>query len=148
MPLHDTTWLLSKWFNWIVCCLSQGNIALVKNLTLHGVYWGSYAIHSPRILRRSLEDSVKWYGEGKVRTHKCIFFIVKVPGVQIQAFSSLIGDWRVVFLLLKVRSIKIGISSCALAALIGCCDTSIILTLYYRTFWWVRVPVSWSVWTC
>ena len=45
----------------------QANIALVKNLTLHGIYWGSYAQHSPRALRRSLEESIRWYSEGKVR---------------------------------------------------------------------------------
>ncbi len=47
--------------------LMQANIIMVKNVTVHGVYWGSYAMHSPRPLRRSLEDSIQWLGEGKVR---------------------------------------------------------------------------------
>ena len=45
----------------------QANIIMVKNITLHGVYWGSYSMHSPRPLRRSLEDSIQWLAEGKVR---------------------------------------------------------------------------------
>ena len=47
--------------------LAQANIIMVKNVTVHGVYWGSYAMHSPRPLRRSLEDSIQWLGDGKVR---------------------------------------------------------------------------------
>lgn len=43
------------------------NIALVKNLTVHGLYWGSYAQHAPRLLRKSLEDSVQWLAQSKVR---------------------------------------------------------------------------------
>ncbi len=40
---------------------------MVKNVTVHGIYWGSYAMHSPRPMRRSLEDSVQWLAQGKVR---------------------------------------------------------------------------------
>jgi len=43
------------------------NIALVKNLTVHGVYWGSYADKAPRVLRKSLEDCVQWLAQGKLR---------------------------------------------------------------------------------
>lgn len=43
------------------------NIALVKNLTVHGVYWGSYASKAPRVMRKSLEDCVQWLAQGKLR---------------------------------------------------------------------------------
>lgn len=36
-------------------------------LQVHGVYWGSYALHSPRQLRKSLEDSVQWLAQRKIK---------------------------------------------------------------------------------
>lgn len=43
------------------------NYALVKNMTLHGVFWGSYLLHKPRVLRSSLENLIQWLAEGKIR---------------------------------------------------------------------------------
>lgn len=46
----------------------------VKNLTLHGVYWGAHAFHYPRAQRKSLEDSLQWLAEGKLKvpiSHRC-----------------------------------------------------------------------------
>ena len=34
---------------------------------VHGIYWGSYQQHAPRLLRKSLEDSVQWLAQGKVK---------------------------------------------------------------------------------
>ena len=53
------------------------NIALVKNATLHGVFWGSYMQHRPRVLRRSLEQLIAWLGEGRIsipifHRHACL----------------------------------------------------------------------------
>lgn len=42
------------------------NIALVKNLTLHGIFWGSYMKYNPRVLRSGLQELTKWFGEGKI----------------------------------------------------------------------------------
>lgn len=42
------------------------NIALVKNLTLHGIFWGSYMQHSPAVLQKSLQELVTWLGQGKI----------------------------------------------------------------------------------
>ncbi len=50
------------------------NIALVKNMTLHGIYWGSYMMNKPAVLRGSLQELVKWLAEGKISvpvSHKC-----------------------------------------------------------------------------
>lgn len=48
------------------CAQVSTNIALVKNATLHGVFWGSYMQHRPRVLRRSLEQLIAWLGEGRI----------------------------------------------------------------------------------
>ena len=42
------------------------NIALVKNLTLHGIFWGSYMQHNPAVLQGSLKELVTWLGQGKI----------------------------------------------------------------------------------
>ncbi|KAK9809173.1 hypothetical protein WJX72_010753 [[Myrmecia] bisecta] len=42
------------------------NVALVKNLTFHGIFWGSYTLHRPRVLRQSLEQLVQWLAEGRI----------------------------------------------------------------------------------
>ena len=42
------------------------NIALVKNLTLHGVFWGSYMAQNPKVLRLGIQEVVTWLGEGKI----------------------------------------------------------------------------------
>mmetsp|Transcript_15834 Transcript_15834/g.49759 ORF Transcript_15834/g.49759 Transcript_15834/m.49759 type:complete len:267 (-) Transcript_15834:51-851(-) len=43
------------------------NVALVKNLTVHGIYWGSYLKHSPRVLLASLSELFQWAAEGRVK---------------------------------------------------------------------------------
>eukprot|EP00887_Chlorella_sp_A99_P005437 scaffold1.g5437.t1 len=45
------------------------NVLLVKNATVHGVYWGSYAQHEPRAFRRSLDEVVKLLAAGRIRVH-------------------------------------------------------------------------------
>ena len=50
------------------------NIALVKNLTLHGVFWGSYMQNNPRVLQQSLMELVSWLDEGRIAvpvSHRC-----------------------------------------------------------------------------
>jgi hypothetical protein len=42
------------------------NIALVKNLTLHGVFWGSYMQHAPAVLQKSLQELLAWLAEGRI----------------------------------------------------------------------------------
>eukprot|EP00897_Mesotaenium_endlicherianum_P000048 jgi/Mesen1/10043/ME000073S09318 len=45
----------------------QANIALVKNLTVHGLYWGSYMTHRPAVLRDSLRQLFAWLADGSIR---------------------------------------------------------------------------------
>lgn len=42
------------------------NIALVKNLTLHGVFWGSYLGHNPKVVRQGLQELITWLKEEKI----------------------------------------------------------------------------------
>ncbi|GJP45293.1 hypothetical protein CLOM_g4697 [Closterium sp. NIES-68] len=45
------------------------NIALVKNLTIHGIYWGSYMQHDPSVLRSSMRQLLSWLAEGAISVH-------------------------------------------------------------------------------
>ena len=45
------------------------NLALVKNLTLHGVYWGAHMQHRRHAFRRSLEEVARLYAAGDIAVH-------------------------------------------------------------------------------
>ena len=45
------------------------NIALLKNASLVGVFWGAYMQHDPAIIRQSLQQLLAWYAEGNLRPH-------------------------------------------------------------------------------
>ncbi|KHN44496.1 Quinone oxidoreductase-like protein 2 like, partial [Glycine soja] len=45
------------------------NIALVKNWTVHGLYWGSYKIHRPGVLEDSLKELLSWLARGLISIH-------------------------------------------------------------------------------
>ncbi|XP_042449575.1 quinone oxidoreductase-like protein 2 homolog [Zingiber officinale] len=45
------------------------NIALVKNWTVHGLYWGSYKLHNPQLLRDSLRELLSWLSNGTISIH-------------------------------------------------------------------------------
>ncbi|XP_021838626.1 uncharacterized protein [Spinacia oleracea] len=45
------------------------NIALVKNWTIHGLYWGSYRIHCPSVLEHSLQELLSWLARGMISIH-------------------------------------------------------------------------------
>ncbi|KAF5736483.1 quinone oxidoreductase-like protein 2 [Tripterygium wilfordii] len=42
------------------------NIALVKNWTVHGLYWGSYKIHQPNVLEDSIMELLSWMAKGLI----------------------------------------------------------------------------------
>ncbi|CAH9090656.1 unnamed protein product [Cuscuta epithymum] len=42
------------------------NIALVKNWTIHGLYWGSYRIHQPSVLEDSVNELLSWLSRGLI----------------------------------------------------------------------------------
>lgn len=45
------------------------NLLLVKNLTVHGFYWGAYVKLAPQVLRDSLATLFAWHAEGRLRPH-------------------------------------------------------------------------------
>lgn len=45
------------------------NHALVKNITIHGFYWGGYRTLDPQALRASLTDLFSLYDQGKLHPH-------------------------------------------------------------------------------
>ena len=42
---------------------------LVKNISVVGVYWGSYAQNNPSVLMKSLVQLTQWLKEGQLRPH-------------------------------------------------------------------------------
>ncbi|XXG40090.1 hypothetical protein AAC387_Pa01g0890 [Persea americana] len=42
------------------------NIALVKNWTVHGLYWGSYRVYRPKVLEDSLKELLSWLARGLI----------------------------------------------------------------------------------
>jgi NADPH2:quinone reductase len=45
------------------------NIALVKNLSIIGFYWGSYQSRKPELLQQSFAHLFRWFEEGKLKPH-------------------------------------------------------------------------------
>ena len=45
------------------------NLALVKNFSVVGVYWGRYAKQNPQVLTDSLATLLGWYAMGKLKPH-------------------------------------------------------------------------------
>ena len=45
------------------------NLLLVKNISVVGVYWGSYARNNPGVLMKSLVQLTQWLKEGQLRPH-------------------------------------------------------------------------------
>ena len=45
------------------------NLMLVKNISVVGVYWGSYARNNPSLLMKSLVQLTQWLKEGQLRPH-------------------------------------------------------------------------------
>ena len=44
----------------------KSNIALVKNITIHGLYWGSHMYKDPKVFRKSLEDVQHLFSNGDI----------------------------------------------------------------------------------
>ena len=43
------------------------NIALLKNASLVGVFWGAYMMHDPAVILQSFQQLLRWYAEGKLQ---------------------------------------------------------------------------------
>jgi NADPH2:quinone reductase len=45
------------------------NILLVKNIAVHGMYWGAHRKHRPEMMPGQFADLFRWYEEGKLKPH-------------------------------------------------------------------------------
>lgn len=45
------------------------NLALVKNCSIIGVYWGNYSQKDPATLLQSLQTLLNWYNKGQIKPH-------------------------------------------------------------------------------
>ena len=43
------------------------NIALLKNASLVGLFWGAYLLQDPAVIQRSFQQLLTWYSEGRLR---------------------------------------------------------------------------------
>ncbi|KAL6131740.1 hypothetical protein ACLB2K_070114 [Fragaria x ananassa] len=68
------------------------NIALVKNWTVHGLYWGSYRIHRPAVLENSVNELLSWVARGLITIR--ISHTYRLPEANL-AFSA-IKDRKVI----------------------------------------------------
>ncbi|KAL6763224.1 hypothetical protein V8C86DRAFT_2496880 [Haematococcus lacustris] len=77
------------------------NILLVKNTTVHGLYWGSYLQHKPQVLRDSMADIMAWLASGVVQPHVSHHFALEeVPA----AFQTLLSRQAKGKVLVRVAS--------------------------------------------
>ena len=45
------------------------NLALVKNISVVGVYWGAYRKRDPALLQQSWQQLLEWHAEGALSPH-------------------------------------------------------------------------------
>lgn len=45
------------------------NYLLLKNCAAVGFFWGAYQDRDPAVIRRSMDEALVWYGEGKFKPH-------------------------------------------------------------------------------
>lgn len=43
------------------------NIVMVKNVTVHGLYWGSHMQHDPKVLLDSMKELMGWFRDGSIK---------------------------------------------------------------------------------
>ncbi|TYG70376.1 hypothetical protein ES288_D05G308400v1 [Gossypium darwinii] len=75
------------------------NITLVKNWSVHGLYWGSYSIHRPAVLEDSIQELLSWMEKGLITIHISHTYSISEANL---AFSALrdrkaIGKVMIVF---------------------------------------------------
>ncbi|KAL1337378.1 hypothetical protein HN51_032048 [Arachis hypogaea] len=75
------------------------NIALVKNWTVHGLYWGSYKIHRPAVLEDSLKDLLSWLARGLISIHISHSYCLSEANLAFSAIKDrkVIGKVMIVF---------------------------------------------------
>lgn len=64
------------------------NLLLVKNISVVGVYWGSYARNNPSVLMKSLVQLTQWLKEGQLRPHVSAVFSLDEATKGLEALAN------------------------------------------------------------
>ena len=64
------------------------NLLLVKNISVVGVYWGSYARNNPSVLMKSLVQLTQWLKEGQLRPHVSAVYSLDEATKGLEALAS------------------------------------------------------------
>lgn len=64
------------------------NLLLVKNISVVGVYWGSYARNNPSVLMKSLVKLTQWLKEGQLRPHVSAVYSLDEATKGLEALSN------------------------------------------------------------
>lgn len=75
------------------------NVALVKNWTVHGLYWGSYKIHRPAVLEDSLKELLSWLARGLITINVSHSFKLSQANLAFSAIKErkVIGKVMIIF---------------------------------------------------
>ena len=64
------------------------NLLLVKNISVVGVYWGSYARNNPSVLMKSLVQLTQWLKEGQLRPHVSVVYSLDEATKGLEALAN------------------------------------------------------------
>lgn len=75
------------------------NIALVKNWTIHGLYWGSHKLNQPGVLEDSLNELLSWLAKGLITINVSHAFSLSQANLAFAAIRDrkVIGKVMIVF---------------------------------------------------
>jgi len=62
-------WVLVVGFASGIVAPIPANILLVKNISMHGFYWGAHRILDPVMISKSFDDLLSWYDTGDLKPH-------------------------------------------------------------------------------
>jgi NADPH2:quinone reductase len=72
------------------------NVVLVKNIDIIGFFWGSYLPRKPELVRRSLEQLLRWLDEGKLKPHVSDQFDLKDAALALELLKQRKSTGKVV----------------------------------------------------
>ncbi len=72
------------------------NLALVKNFSVVGVYWGGYLSRHPHVITNSLATLMAWYAEGKIKPHISQTYPLAEAGAALNALINRQSTGKVV----------------------------------------------------
>ena len=75
---------------------APANLALVKNCSIVGLFWGAYSKNDPPVLLSSLQTLMGWYAEGKLKPHISATFPLEQVADAMDMLSSRKATGKVV----------------------------------------------------